>query len=281
MDTAPLSAAAFSPAPAGAPRHFLMCAPRYFGVDYVINPWMRQEDPVDRALALSQWEALVRAYREHGHRVEQVEPVAGQPDMVYAANGALVLDGIAYLARFRHPERSGEEPAFAAWFESQGLRVHRAREIHEGEGDFILCGERLLAGTGFRTAREAHAEAAALFDREVLSLELVDPRFYHLDMALCALDAERIMYFPGAFSPASQALLRQGYPDALLAEEADALAFGLNATSDGRRVFIAAAATALAARLRAEGFEPIAVDLSELRRGGGGIKCCTLELRQV
>lgn len=256
-----------------------MCAPRYFGVDYVINPWMRQEEPVDTALAVRQWEGLVQAYRDQGHRVEQVEPVAGQPDMVYAANGALVVDGTAYLARFRHAERSGEAPAFAAWFESRGLRVHRAREVHEGEGDFILCGERLLAGTGFRTAREAHTEAAALFDREVLSLELVDPRFYHLDMALCALDGERIMYFPGAFSPASQTLLQRRYPDAVVADEGDALAFGLNSTSDGHQVFIAAAATTLAARLRAEGFTPVAVDLSELRRGGGGIKCCTLELR--
>lgn len=278
MDTA-----TYLPAPPAAPsaetRHFLMCAPAYFGVDYVINPWMQREAPVNRALALAQWTALLQAYRDHGHRVELVPPVPGQPDMVYAANGALVLDGVAYLSRFRHAERRGEEAAFAAWFEAQGLRVHRARAVHEGEGDFVLCGERLLAGTGFRTAVEAHAEAARLLGRDVLSLELIDPRFYHLDMALCVLSAERILYFPGAFSPASQAQLRALYPDALLADEADALAFGLNACSDGQQVFVARAATALAARLRAEGYVPVPIDLSELRRGGGGIKCCTLELR--
>ena len=101
MDTAALADTAFSPAPSTGPRHFLMCAPRYFGVDYIINPWMRREDPVDGALALRQWERLVQAYRDHGHRVECVEPAAGQPDMVYAANGALVLDGIAYLSEGR------------------------------------------------------------------------------------------------------------------------------------------------------------------------------------
>jgi N-dimethylarginine dimethylaminohydrolase len=138
----------------------------------------------------------------------------------------------------------------------------------------------ILAGSGFRTEPAAHAEAAQLFRRPVIGLELVDPRFYHLDTALFVLDDDLIAYYPDAFSADSQALLRRRYPDALLADETDALAFGLNALSDGRHVFLPAPAEALAKRIADAGYQPVPVSLGELLRGGGSVKCCTLELRR-
>ena len=54
---------------------------------------------------------------------------------------------------------------------------------------------------------------------------------------------------------------------------------GLNAVSDGLHVVLPAAAKGLAAQLADHGFEPIGVDTSELLKGGGGPKCCSLELR--
>jgi N-dimethylarginine dimethylaminohydrolase len=118
-----------------------------------------------------------------------------------------------------------------------------------------------------------------VFGREVLSLELVDPRFYHLDTALFVLRGEEIVYFPGAFSDDSRATLQRRYPDALLVEESDAVAFGCNAASDGHHVFMPAGADGLATQLQARGYEPVLLDLSELRKAGGSVKCCTLELR--
>ncbi|MET9970154.1 amidinotransferase, partial [Streptomyces sp. NPDC006356] len=64
-----------------------------------------------------------------------------------------------------------------------------------------------------------------------------------------------------------------------LATRDDASAFGLNSVSDGRHVFIAPQAEALAARLDERGYVPVPVDLSEFRKAGGGIKCCTQEIR--
>src|SRR6266498_62825 len=162
-------------------RRLLMCPPTYFDVVYTINPWMDPIVPVDHAAVEAQWAGLHRTYVELGHEVELIEPEPGLPDMVYAANSALVLDGTAYLARFQYPERQGEEDVYARWFESHGFTVRRAAHVHEGEGDFVVVGDVILGGTGFRTARAAHQEAAELFDREVVGLELVQPRFYHLD----------------------------------------------------------------------------------------------------
>lgn len=261
------------------PLRLLMCRPDHFEVTYAINPWMHPDRPVDTARAVRQWEVLKEAYLAHGHRVELVEGVRGLPDMVYAANAGLAFGDRALVAHFTHPERRPETAAFYEWFTEAGFgEVQVAAEFNEGEGDFLRAGHRLLAGTGFRTSVAAHREVAAHFGREVLTLELVDPRFYHLDTALAVLDDHNVAYHPQAFSPTSRAVLQREFPDAVLASEADALAFGLNAVSDGRHVFLSAEAPDLPRALAARGYEPVPIVLDELLKGGGSVKCCTLEL---
>jgi N-dimethylarginine dimethylaminohydrolase len=258
-----------------------MCPPVYFDVCYSINPWMEPEKPTDGGLALVQWERLINLFLGLGHRVEQIQPVPGLPDMVFAANGATMVDGKVLSARFRYQQRAAEGPAYADWFRERGYQVHEAEHINEGEGDYLVTGSRILAGTGFRTDRRSHDEAARFFGRPVQSLTLVDPRYYHLDTALAVLDNDEIMYYPQAFSAASQQVLRELYPDAILATAADAEVFGLNAVSDGRHVLLASQASNLIDELWARGFVPIGVDLSELLKSGGSAKCCTLEMREL
>jgi N-dimethylarginine dimethylaminohydrolase len=256
-----------------------MCPPRHFDVNYSFNPWMDPTTPVDASLALAQWESLREVYRGLGHDVELIEPAPGLPDMVFAANGATVVDGKVLLARFRYPQRAAEAGAYLDWFATRGYQPHDPEFINEGEGDYLFDGRRLLAGTGFRTDARSHGEAQELFGRQVVSLRLVDPRFYHLDTALAVLAEGEIMYYPAAFSPGSARVLRELYPDAILASDQDAEAFGLNVVSDGRHVVIPQTATGLIEALRSRGFEPIGVDLSEMHKSGGAVKCCTLELR--
>ena len=261
-------------------RHYLMCSPEHFAVTYAINPWMHPGVAVDVERALAQWDALRRTYLDLGHRVDLLDPVAGLPDMVYAANGATVVDGVVYGARFRFAERGPEAAAHRAWFRAAGYaRVVEPEFVNEGEGDLLVAGGVILAGSGFRTDPRAHAEAARVLHREVVPLELVDPRFYHLDTALAVLDETTIAWFPEAFSPASRGVLADRYPDAATATAADAAVLGPNAVSDGRHVVLPAEATDLAAALAERGFVPVPVEMSELLKGGGGPKCCTLEVR--
>ena len=261
-------------------RHFLMCPPTYFDVTYRINPWMHPEGRVDRRLAMRQWEALRQSYLDAGHVVDVIEPIEGLPDMVFAANGGFVVDGRAVSARFRFPERLAEGPAFARWFTRAGLVPVATSAVNEGEGDFLLAGGVILAGTGFRTDCAAHAEVSALLGHPVVSLQLIDERYYHLDTALAVLSDTEIAYYPEALSPASRLLLRDLFPDALRATADDAAAFGLNAVSDGRRVFLPAGAVGLERQLVDHGFEPHPIDVCELMKAGGGVKCCTLEVRR-
>jgi N-dimethylarginine dimethylaminohydrolase len=261
------------------PRHYLMCPPVHFEVSYAINPWMDPTGTVDVGLAVDQWETLRATYEALGHRVDVITPEPGLPDMVFAANGGLVIDGQALGARFAFEERRAEGPAYLAWL-AAGLRsatdpIH----VNEGEGDFLVVGDMILAGTGFRTVPGAHAEVQELFGRPVISLELIDPRYYHLDTALAVLDDQTIAYYPGAFSKGSRQVLQRLFPDAIMANADDAAALGLNAVSDGYNVVLSAGATSLIARLRAQGYNPIGVDLSQLLKAGGSAKCCTLEIR--
>jgi N-dimethylarginine dimethylaminohydrolase len=262
------------------PRRYLMCRPEHFAVSYAINPWMDPAVRVDLDLALRQWEGLRQAYLDLGHAVELIDPEPGLPDMVFAANGGLVVEGRALGARFTYAERRPEGPAYLRRLGQLGLaETVEAVFVNEGEGDFLVVGERVLAGTGFRTDPRAHAEVQEVFGLPVVGLQLVDPRYYHLDTALAVLGDDDVAYLPQAFSPGSRAVLRRLFPDAVLCSEADAAVFGLNAVSDGRHVVLASAAEELAAQLAARGYVPVGVDLSELRKAGGGAKCCTLELR--
>ncbi len=267
------------------PRRYLVCEPRHFAVHYAINPWMRADVPVDTALAGRQWEALMGTYRAHGHTVETVAPVAGLPDMVFAANSALVVGGRVFGSHFHAPQRRPESTEYETWFKAAGYDVYRPESQCEGEGDLVPAGRYILAGTGFRTTPAAHREVQEFFGVPTIGLQLVDPYFYHLDTALFVLEETpetgeaNIAYYPEAFSSGSREVLRRLFPEAVLATRDDAMAFGLNSVSDGRHVFVAPQATGLIAQLGAHGYVPVPVDLSEFHKAGGGIKCCTQEIR--
>ena len=268
------------------PRTVLMCRPDHFTVSYKINPWMDPAAPTDTAKAVAQWQVLYDTYVGLGHDVHLIDPIDGLPDMVYAANGGFVVDGKAYGALFTYPERQPEGPAYMDWFREAGFDVAVPEEINEGEGDLLLVGDVVLAGTGFRTSTRSHDEVARVFGREVVGLTLVNPAFYHLDTAIAVLDPEpveggqNIAYLESAFDAASLEVLRERFPDAILVDEDDAAILGLNSYSDGYNVVIAARATGFERQLRERGYNPIGVDLSELLLGGGGVKCCTLDLRR-
>lgn len=265
---------------AATSRTYLMCPPDYFSVDYAINPWMHPDEPVDAMRAKRQWDRLQRIFTGLGHDVHTIPGLPGLPDMVFAANGATVIDGKVLGARFRHAQRQPEAAAYLNWFRRAGYGVTREpATVNEGEGDIVFAGRAILAGYGFRSDVAVARELGQLFGMPVISLRLVDPRFYHLDTAMAVLDADTAAYYPAAFDDAGRAALGSYFTELIEAKDEDAEVLGLNAVSDGRHVVLPEQATGLMAQLRAAGFEPIGVDMSELRKAGGGPKCCMLELR--
>ncbi|MFH8218757.1 dimethylarginine dimethylaminohydrolase family protein [Streptomyces sp. NPDC018057] len=239
--------------------------------------------PADASRALAQWERLREVYRSLGHTVEVLVPEPGPADMVGTADGALVVDGRVLGARSARPRREREEEAQLRWFAGHGFaRLRLPEHDNAGEGDFAVTASYLLAGHGFRTGPLAQGEAQEFLGRPVIGLELADPRRPRLDLALAVLDdaADEVAYHPPAFSPGSREVLRRLFPDALLVGEEDPDAFALDAVGDGLHVVLPrTAATGLDTALRQRGFAPVGVEVGELRKAGGGVRRCSLELR--
>lgn len=268
------------------PIRFLMCSPHHYDVDYVINPWM--EGNVHRSSkerAQGQWQNLYQIIASRAE-VELIKPQPGWPDLVFTANAGLILGDQVVLSRFLHPERQGEEPFFKAWFEAQGHTVYTLPpELpFEGAGDALLDreGRWLWAGYGFRTELDAHGLVAQWLNIEVLSLHLMDERFYHLDTCFCPLTGGYLLYYPPAFDAYSNRLIELRVPPEkrIAIDESDAVNFACNAVNIDRTVIMNQASDALKAQLAEVGFEVVETPLTEFLKAGGAAKCLTLRVTE-
>ncbi|HZV33817.1 MAG TPA: TIGR00300 family protein [Verrucomicrobiae bacterium] len=265
---------------------FLMCPPDKYEVDYVINPWM--EGNIHKASpeqAMGQWEGLYSLLSQHAE-VERITPQAGLPDMVFTANAGVIVGDKFVLSRFLHRERQGEEAPFKKWFTKQGFEVFELPPDlpFEGAGDALMdrAGACLWAGYGFRSELDSHPHLARWLNIEVISLRLIDPRFYHLDTCFCPLEDGWLLYYPQAFDAYSNRLIEQRVPaeKRLTVGEADAVRFACNAVNIGKNIFVNQFSADLRARVEAAGFEIIETPLSEFMKAGGAAKCLTLRLTE-
>jgi lysine-ketoglutarate reductase/saccharopine dehydrogenase-like protein (TIGR00300 family) len=264
----------------------LMCAPHHYDVDYAINPWMEGNiHRSSRDLAEAQWQKLYEVLKTAA-TIDLVEPQPGWPDMVFAANAGLILGDTVVLSRFFHPERQGEEPYFQAWFESQGYTVHQLPKSlpFEGAGDalFDRAGGWLWAGYGFRSELDAHPYVAKWLDVEVLSLRLVDRRFYHLDTCFCPLTDGYLLYYPAAFDTYSNRLIELRVPaeKRIAIGELDAIEFACNTVNIDRLVVLNQASDELKQLLQDRGFKVVETPLTEFLKAGGAAKCLTLRVTE-
>jgi N-dimethylarginine dimethylaminohydrolase len=257
-----------------------MCAPTYFDIEYEINVWMHEDNQPSEETAHDQWDKLYKIYTEQlGWQVDLVDPVKGLPDMVFATDCCLKVGDKILLSSFRYPERQPETGHFEKWFRDHGYtNLEPADNFFEGGGDNLLCGNKILAGHGFRSAAEAADEMRNYFGIEVVSLKIVDPRFYHLDTSLAVLNDDTVASYLPALDEASQQRLHQAVPNIIEATLEEARGFGLNAVSDGHTVITSNANDSLLDKYRSAGFEVISTPILEFRKSGGGVKCLTLDL---
>jgi lysine-ketoglutarate reductase/saccharopine dehydrogenase-like protein (TIGR00300 family) len=264
----------------------LMCAPHHYDVDYVINPWMEGNiHRSSRDQAQAQWNQLYQVLKTYA-TIDLVEPQPGWPDMVFTANAGLVLGNTVVLSRFFHPERQGEEPYFQQWFEDQGYTVHTLPKSlpFEGAGDALLdrAGRWLWAGYGFRSELDSHPYLAKWLEVEVLSLRLVDRRFYHLDTCFCPLTDGYLLYYPPAFDTYSNRLIELRVPaeKRIPIDEVDAVNFSCNTVNIGRVVVMNKASDSLKQILDDRGFTVVETPLTEFLKAGGAAKCLTLRMTE-
>ena len=260
--------------------HILMCPPDYFGIEYEINPWMSRERQADHLEAARQWEGLRTLLEEAGAKITLVAPAPKLPDLVFTANAALIFGETAVLSHFRHRERQGEEPHYAAALAAAGFRIaHVPAEMHfEGAGDALFCGDTLVAGYRIRSDARGHQQIGEMLECRVIPLELVDGYYYHLDTCFCPLAPGEAIYYPPAFDQYGRDALTNVVDQLILVGEDEARRFACNAVVVGKTVVTNTGCPKLHEQLRSRGYEPRETPLDEFVKAGGSAKCLTLRL---
>jgi len=266
-------------------RRYLMCRPEHFRVDYAINPWMDVDSPVDPERALEQWDTLERTLVAAGAVVERIVQLPEAPDMVYAMNYGLVDGDRVAITRFRHAERAVEADAAEWWFGEAGMRTSRVADAGVGAfeaGDAFLVGDALLVADGPRTDRATHDVLARTLGVRVAPVGVVHPALYHLDLSLCPLDERRAIVVPDAWDKAGRATVAAQVPEPLVLDLDEAFTFAANSVVVGDVVVMPAGVPVrVTRRLERWGFTVAPVDVGELHKGGGSVRCMTLPLDTV
>ena len=258
----------------------LMCPPDYYGIEYKINPWMSRSRGSIAEKAKTQWKSLYEILCGLGVTVELLEPRPGLPDLVFTANAGLIFGKRFFSSRFRHEVRARETPFFDAWFKDNNFAVEHLPEgmYFEGAGDALFCGPTLFAGYRIRSDVQGHQHLGRTLGKQVLPLELVNPRFYHLDTCFCPLAPGEAIYFPAAFDAYGRRVIESHVPKLLPVREDEAHRFGCNAVVVGKTVVHNSGCERMADDIKSWGYESIATELDEFLKAGGSAKCLTLRL---
>jgi N-dimethylarginine dimethylaminohydrolase len=263
-------------------RRYLVCPPSHFGVLYEINPWMHKEVQVEPDRARTQWEEMVATLESAGAVTEAMMPVPGLPDLVFTANAGLVDGNRFVVSRFRHAERRGEAKHDSEWFARKGFDIceipAEVGVCFEGAGDALPFGKSLVAGYRFRSDFVSHAALARLLGIPLLSLELVDARFYHLDLTFCPLDDRHAIIAPHAWDRYGRSVVERLVPEPLVLDLEESLTFCANSVVIDRTIVMPACPPRVGKILEGWGFEVLVAPVSEFLKAGGGVRCLTLAL---
>ncbi len=263
-------------------RDLLLCPPDHYGIEYEINPWMSRARGADTPLVQAQWRGLHEKLVSLGCNVNLVPPKPKLPDMVFTANAGLAVGKKFVPSNFRHKERAAEAPLFADWMSAQGYEIVWLPEdqFFEGEGDALFAGDALFCGYKFRTDVSAHRSVGEIFECRVISVELVDPRFYHIDTCFCPLTDGGAVWFPAAFDEYGQRAIRNHVPNLIDVVEEEAAHFSCNAVVLDREVVLPQGAPKLMESLGERGFNCHPLPMTEFLKAGGACKCLTMLLPQ-
>ena len=263
-------------------RELLLCSPEHYGIEYEINPWMSRDRGAEAPIAQKQWKQLYTTLSKLNCKVHLVAPQPKLPDMVFTANAGLTIGKKFIPSNFRHQERAGEAPHFAKWMEQHHYQVEWLPKnlYFEGEGDALFAGEVLFCGYKFRSDIQSHLAVADMLGCLVISVELVDPRYYHLDTCFCPLPDGNAVWFPAAFDEYGQRAIAEHVRELINVEEEEAVHFCCNAVVLDRDIVLPQGAPKLVATLRERGYRCHELAMTEFIKAGGACKCLVMFMPQ-
>lgn len=267
-------------------KHALLCPPTYFDVVDSKNLHMSLAEPVDRAKAFRQWEALRHTLKQCGCEVDIIDPVAGLEDMVFAANQAFLgfhktIGNFAVPSRMVHSSRQREVPYYVEWYRCRGYKIVEldlGDDYLEGHGDLLWHpdGARVYGGYGQRSTRggvEKFSKKLSKMGIPVVPLHLVDPYFYHLDTCFSPLNNDAALVCQQAFDAGSLAELRKCWRRLHDLTASEAHKFMANCVTINGYYLTPHLTPHLEGVLAEEKLTPVVVDTSEFEKSGGSVFC--------
>ena len=267
----------------------------YFADTYEINPYYTQ-NKIDINKAMAEHKLILDCFKEANIELIKVKPPKNCQDGVYTANWALIKDGTAVMSRL--PEaRKAEENYARKILEQQGIKtvLVPGKHLFSGQGDSLRCGKYLLGGCGYRSDPEAQQFAADTLGLELIQLhakpqlnpdgsEHINPAtnhadsfWYDIDLAVSVIDDHTIAYCPDALDDQSNQKLQSLNLDTILVDyEECTKGFANNLVSTGKHVIMSNKAPKLQSALEKRGLICLTPDVTELKKGGGYIRCVSL-----
>jgi len=259
------------------------------------NRYMRMGENVDTARAMAQQMELARRIGECGVPVVTFPGHPDTPDAVFPNNAFATAHGKRYIVgHMRHPNRQKEtrREDIRRFFRSVlGYTEHDLSQqpvVAELTGALVPDRARNIGFVGLsERADTAGAKAMAeSFGLEALFQFPLQPDEYHTNVVMAILAGRALVIHPESFAdPAVPAAISKFYADrTVVLDESEKLAFAGNCISitDNDVFFSQTALNALAPKKRQQlenwGFRLHGVDVSELEKAGGSLRCMVGEI---
>lgn len=267
-------------------RKVLMCPPKYFRIEFRINPYMDPGNPkkqVDSQKAWREWNCLYLAIKGMGVKIDLLRPVRGIPDLVFPADMGFVVNPsisrkTVVLSNFRWPERQKETPHYERYLRKKKYKIikiprHISFEINVRETDNFY-----LLGYGIRNDKEGIKYLRKYFDKPVYPLKLVSPWFYHLSCALAVLNNDTVMYYPKAFDDKSVKLLKKLFKNNVILTKKEVLNLAGNCIVINNKILINYMTHRLRKIFNKLNFDFMEISVDEFIKAGGAVNCMVFVL---
>lgn len=261
-------------------KKILLCPPSYYDIEYEINPWMHISNKVDRKKVKEEFEELKNAYKSLNVEILEIPQEKGLPDMVYSANYGFPFKNIFIKSNFKFNQRKPEADLSKLFLEKLGFEIKELPENinWEGQGDLLTTGVKYFLGWGNRSDKESKKYLEKILGQSIIDFEMINPYYYHLDTCFLPLNQETVAINPKSFTSNGLAVLKNEFKNVIEVSEQDNNLIACNAVVVGKAVVIGKGISdSFKEQLSLYGFLVQEVEMGEYRKGGGSVKCLTLE----
>ncbi|PFG04816.1 arginine deiminase family protein [Bacillus sp. es.034] len=263
----------------GKLKKVVVVSPENMQINEIINETQKHflKENIDIDKAVSQHKRFVDVLEKNGSEVIHLQPSSELNEQVFTRDIGFTIHDQFFVASMNTDVRRGEVKTLKHWLEENEVPYNELLHSIEG-GDVLVDEENVWIGVSGRTNQLAiQSLRNQLTPYTVHELPLRED-ILHLDCVFTIISSEWALVYPPAFSKEDLETIKKHYNIITVTDE-EQFQMGPNVLAIGNQKVISLTQNqALNERIRAEGFDVIELDLSEIIKSGGSFRCCTLPL---